>query len=56
MALADRPPRKIVVSAAIAPADLDHLDQHARSLGRSRSELIAEAVRTFADSLDAGQP
>lgn len=47
-----RPPRKIVVSSAIDPADLDRIDAAGHTLRRSRSELIAEAVHQYAATLE----
>ena len=49
-----RPRRKTIISASIDPDDIDRLDLHARALQRSRSSLIAEAVRRLADALDEG--
>lgn len=54
MAPAGKTPRKIVATAAITPDYLDRLDEHARALGRSRSELIDEAVRLYVYQLDGG--
>ena len=52
--ISDRPRRKIVVTAAVDPDDIERLDLHARAMQRSRSSVNAEAVRRLADALDEG--